>query len=235
MALTDEAIEQIRNLIRSGALPPGSRLPPENELAAQLGLSRNSMREAVKALEMVRVLDVRRGDGTYVTSLEPRLLLEGLGLAVDLLQDESVLSVVEVRRLLEPAATGLAAERITDEGLARLEERLREMDEAGSDAERQVAADAAFHLEVFAATRNQTLLSILDGLSSLTLRARIWRAVVEGDAITETLQQHRAIFSALAAHDRPLAEAAALMHVTTSENWLRNVMVDKSALVTSEQ
>jgi GntR family transcriptional repressor for pyruvate dehydrogenase complex len=235
MALTDEAIEQIRNLIRSGALPPGSRLPPENELAAQLGLSRNSMREAVKALEMVRVLDVRRGDGTYVTSLEPRLLLEGLGLAVDLLQDESVLSVVEVRRLLEPAATGLAAERITDEGLAGLEERLREMDEAGSDAERQVAADAAFHLEVFAATRNQTLLSILDGLSSLTLRARIWRAVVEADAITETLQQHRAIFSALAAHDRPLAEAAALMHVTTSENWLRNVMVDKSALVTSEQ
>jgi GntR family transcriptional regulator, transcriptional repressor for pyruvate dehydrogenase complex len=235
MALTDEAIEQIRNLIRSGALPPGSRLPPENELAAQLGLSRNSMREAVKALEMVRVLDVRRGDGTYVTSLEPHLLLEGLGLAVDLLQDESVLSVVEVRRLLEPAATGLAAERITDEGLARLEERLREMDEAGSDAERQVAADAAFHLEVFAATNNQTLLSILDGLSSLTLRARIWRAVVEADAITETLQQHRAIFSALAAHDRPLAEAAALMHVTTSENWLRNVMVDKSALVTSEQ
>jgi GntR family transcriptional regulator, transcriptional repressor for pyruvate dehydrogenase complex len=235
MALTDEAIEQIRNLIRSGALPPGSRLPPENELAAQLGLSRNSMREAVKALEMVRVLDVRRGDGTYVTSLEPRLLLEGLGLAVDLLQDESVLSVVEVRRLLEPAATGLAAERITDEGLARLEKRLRQMDEAGRDAERQVAADAAFHLEVFAATRNQTLLSILDGLSSLTLRARIWRAVVEADAITETLQQHRAIFSALAARDRPLAEAAALMHVTTSENWLRNVMVETSVRVTSEQ
>jgi GntR family transcriptional regulator, transcriptional repressor for pyruvate dehydrogenase complex len=235
MALTDEAIDQIRNLIRSGALPPGARLPPENELAAQLGLSRNSMREAVKSLEMVRVLDVRRGDGTYVTSLEPRLLLEGLGLAVDLLQDESILSVVEVRRLLEPAATGLAAERITDGGLARLEERLREMDEAGTDAERQVAADAAFHLEVFAATKNQTLLSVLDGLSSLTLRARIWRAVVEADAITETLHQHRAIFSALAARDRPLAEAAALLHVTTSENWLRSVMVEKPLAVTSEQ
>jgi GntR family transcriptional regulator, transcriptional repressor for pyruvate dehydrogenase complex len=224
MALTDEAIHQIRNLIRSGALPPGSRLPPENELAAQLGLSRNSMREAVKALEMVRVLDVRRGDGTYVTSLEPRLLLEGLGLAVDLLQDESVLSVVEVRRLLEPAATGLAAQRITDEGLARLEERLREMDEAGTDAERQVAADAAFHLEVFAATGNQTLLSVLDGLSSLTLRARIWRGVVEAGAIAKTLQQHEAIFSAIAARDRQLAEAAALIHVTTSETWLRGIV-----------
>jgi GntR family transcriptional repressor for pyruvate dehydrogenase complex len=225
MALTDAAIEQIRGLIRSGALPPGARLPPENELAAQLGLSRNSMREAVKALELVRVLDVRRGDGTYVTSLEPRLLLEGLGLAVELLQDESILGVVEVRRLLEPAATGLAAERITDDGLSVLEARLDEMEAAGTDAERQVAADAAFHLDVFAATGNQTLLSVLDGLSSLTLRARIWRAVVEADAIRETLHEHRTIFSALAARDRPLAQAAALIHVNTSEAWLRSVVV----------
>src|SRR5918995_1811755 len=161
MALTDEAIEQIRGLIQSGELPPGSRLPPENELAAQLGLSRNSMREAVKALVLVRVLDVRRGDGTYVTSLEPGLLLEGLGFAVDLLQDESILSVFEVRRLLEPPATGLAAERITGAQLAALEARLDEMDDAGNDVERQGGADAAFHHDVFAATGNQTLLSVL--------------------------------------------------------------------------
>jgi GntR family transcriptional repressor for pyruvate dehydrogenase complex len=184
------------------------------------------MREAVKALELVRVLDVRRGDGTYVTSLEPSLLLDGLGLAVDLLQDDSILGVVEVRRLLEPAATGLAAERITDDGLRALEARLREMEEAGTDAERLVAADAQFHLDVFGATNNQTLLSVLDGLSSLTLRARIWRAVVEADAMSETLHEHRAIFSALKARDRPLAEAAALIHVTTSETWLRNVVAD---------
>jgi GntR family transcriptional regulator, transcriptional repressor for pyruvate dehydrogenase complex len=224
MALTDEAIEQIRRLIRSGELPPGSRLPPEPELAAQLGLSRNSMREAVKALELVRVLDVRRGDGTYVTSLEPGLLLEGLGFAVDLLQDESILSVVEVRRLLEPPATGLAAERITDEQIASVRGRLEEMEAAGSDIERQVAADADFHLEIVAATGNQTLLSVLGGLSSRTLRARIWRGLVEADAISATLQQHRAILSALVARDRPLAEAAALIHVTSSENWLRNIV-----------
>src|SRR4051795_493063 len=105
MGLTDEAIEQIRGLIRSGALGPGSRLPPEHELAAQLGLSRNSMREAVKALELVRVLDVRRGDGTYVTSLEPRLLLQGFSSAIDLLQDDTLLEVVQIRQMLEPAAT----------------------------------------------------------------------------------------------------------------------------------
>src|SRR3569833_4701107 len=89
MALTDEAIQQIRDLIRSGELPPGSRLPPEQELAVQLGLSRNSMREAVKALELIRVLDVRRGDGTYVTSLTPSLLLDAMSFVVDIHQSDT--------------------------------------------------------------------------------------------------------------------------------------------------
>jgi GntR family transcriptional regulator, transcriptional repressor for pyruvate dehydrogenase complex len=224
MALTDEAIEQIREMIRAGALPPGSRLPPEQELAAQLGLSRNSMREAVKALEQVRVLDVRRGDGTYVTSLEPRLLLEGLGLAVDLLQDDSIFAVIEVRRLLEPPATGLAAERISDADLEILRGHLADMEAAGDDVERQVQADAAFHSAIFAATGNQALRSVLDGLSSRTLRARIWRGLIEADATRNTVREHLAIHDALTARDRPLAEAAALIHVNTSETWLRGVL-----------
>ena len=75
MALTDEAIAKLRAMIQSGELPPGARLPPENQLATQIGISRGGVREAVKVLESARVLDVRRGDGTYVTSLEPKLLL----------------------------------------------------------------------------------------------------------------------------------------------------------------
>ncbi|MFD0578489.1 FadR/GntR family transcriptional regulator [Dactylosporangium darangshiense] len=71
MALTDEAIAKIRSMIQSGELPPGSRLPSEPQLASQMGLSRSGVREAVKVLESARVLDVRRGDGTYVTSLAP--------------------------------------------------------------------------------------------------------------------------------------------------------------------
>jgi GntR family transcriptional repressor for pyruvate dehydrogenase complex len=224
MALTDRAIAQIQELIRSGQLPPGSRLPPETELAAQLGLSRNSMREAVKALELIRVLDVRRGDGTFVTSLEPHLLLDGLGFAIELVQDGSILQVLEVRRMLEPLATGLAAERINDTALRELDVHLNEMDAAGDDSERQIHFDAAFHTIIYTATGNETLLSILDGLSSRTLRARIWRGVIEAGATYETLREHQAIHRALAAHDRPLAEAAALMHVSTSEQWLRGIL-----------
>ena len=109
MAVTDEAILRIKEMILAGELAPGDRLPPEKELSERLGLSRSSLREAVKALEVIRVLDVRRGDGTYVTSLEPRLLLEAMSFVVDLHDDQSVLEIFAVRRILEPAASALAA------------------------------------------------------------------------------------------------------------------------------
>src|SRR3954464_1379895 len=104
MAVTDEAIQRIREMITSGDLGPGDRLPPEKELSERLGLSRNSLREAVKGLELIKVLDVRQGDGTYVTSLEPHLLLEAMSFVVDLHQDHSVVEIFEVRRVLEPHA-----------------------------------------------------------------------------------------------------------------------------------
>jgi GntR family transcriptional repressor for pyruvate dehydrogenase complex len=224
MAVTDRAIASIQDLIRSGSLPPGSRLPPENELASQLGIGRSSIREAVKALELIHVLDVRHGDGTYVTSLEPHLLLEGVGFAIDLVQDDSILQVVEVRRLFEPVATGLAAKRIDAAALQRLAGHVDGMEQAGDDQEQLIHHDHAFHSTVFAATGNPTLMSILDGLSSRTLRARIWRGLIEGAASEQTIREHRSIHQALAAHDRPLAEATALIHVNTSEQWLRGML-----------
>jgi GntR family transcriptional repressor for pyruvate dehydrogenase complex len=222
--VTDRAIARIQELILAGELKPGARLPPENELAAQLGVGRSSIREAVKALALIRVVDVRQGDGTYVTSLEPHLLLEGVGFAVDLVQDDSILEVVEVRRLFEPVATGLAAERIDDEALARLESHVEGMEQANGDQEQLLRCDQLFHATVFEATGNPTLMSILQGLSSRTVRARIWRGVIVGEAAAQTTREHRAIHQALARHDRPLAEAAALLHVSTSEQWLREML-----------
>jgi GntR family transcriptional regulator, transcriptional repressor for pyruvate dehydrogenase complex len=227
LSVTDRAIASIQDLIRSGALPAGSRLPPEPELAAQFGIGRSSIREAVKALELTRVLDVRHGDGTYVTSLEPHLLLEGVGFAIELVQDDSVLEVVEVRRLFEPAATGLASMRIDNITLDQLAGCVEGMEQAGNNQEQLIHYDHAFHSAVFAATGNRTLMSILDGLSSRTLRARTWRGVIEGDASQQTIREHRAIYQALVARDRPLAEAAALMHVNTSESWLRGVLAGR--------
>src|SRR3954452_9057538 len=120
--LTEAAIQEIRAMIASGRLSPGSRLPSESELATELGAAGDTVREAVRALVTARVLDVRRGDGTYVTSLRPELLLAGIGAAADLMQDDFTLELLEVRRLLEPAATAIAARRITAETLDELAE-----------------------------------------------------------------------------------------------------------------
>jgi len=221
MALTDEAITKLRNMIQSGELPPGSRLPSENQLTVQMGLSRSGVREAVKILQSARVLEVRRGDGTFVTSLAPGLLLEGVGFAVELLQGETLLEVMEVRRLLEPAATSVAALRITDDQLAELALVLQQMQERADDADGLMQADIAFHRLVTSSTGNETLVSLLDGLSGRTVRARVWRGIVEGNVTQTTIDEHRAIYDALAARDPALAGAAALVHVNTSESWLR--------------
>jgi GntR family transcriptional repressor for pyruvate dehydrogenase complex len=223
VALTDEAIAKIKELIRSGELRPGARLPPEQQLGDDLGISRGPLREAIKALEMARVIDVRQGAGTYVTSLAPKLLLEGFAFAVELLQDDNLLDVMETRRLLEPAATALAASRISDAQLDELRE-LLDLMRVAVDDEKLVHYDAAFHRIVAAATGNETLTSVLEGLSSRTLRARVWRGMIEGNVSGKTVAEHEAIYQALRSRDQPLAFATAHMHVNTSEAWLRTVL-----------
>ncbi len=221
MSLTEQAIERIRQLIKDGTLPPGARLPPEQELAAELGLSRNLLREAVRSLVTTRVLQVRRGDGTYVTSLSPELLLEGVGLAVDMMRGDDLLEITEVRRLFEPVATGLAATRITGDQLARVESHLNAMIAAQDDVEALNHHDDAFHRVVFEATGNKSLSALLGGISGRTLRSRVWRGLAEENAAGRTVAEHAAIYRALAAGDAPLAQAAALIHVSTTETWLR--------------
>jgi GntR family transcriptional repressor for pyruvate dehydrogenase complex len=221
--LTEAAIQQVRQLIVTGELVPGQRLPPEAELAESLGTSRSTVREAVRALVTARVLDVRRGDGTFVTSLRPELLLAGIGAAADLLQGDFTLELIEVRRILEPAATRMAATRISDAALAELDVCLHQMSAARSNEE-LVQFDEAFHQLVATTTGNATLASMLTGVSSRTTRGRAWRGIVEAGATERTISEHAAILSALRARDPQLAEAAALLHVSTTEAWFRSVL-----------
>lgn len=221
MAVTDEAIQKIKAMIVSGELAPGDRLPPEKELAERLGLSRNSMREAVKALEVIRVLDVRRGDGTYVTSLEPRLLLEAISFVVDMHDDDSLLELFAVRRMLESQATGLAAGNASAEQAQVLINEVASV-EPGISIDDLVAHDMRFHREIVQLTGNAYLASLIESLNSHTIRARVWRGLTEQNAIDRTLSEHRAIAEAIAAHDSALATSLATAHVAGVERWLRH-------------
>jgi GntR family transcriptional repressor for pyruvate dehydrogenase complex len=173
------------------------------------------------------VLDVRRGDGTYVTSLRPEQLLDGIGAAAELMAEGFSLELVQVRRILEPAATALAALRIDEDTLIDLEMLLNRMRSAESQ-EVLVQADSDFHAVVAVASGNSTLASMLGGVSTRTMRSRIWRGVIEEDAKTQTIAQHAEILRALRERDPTLGEAAALVHVATTEASLRR-MIDTSS------
>jgi DNA-binding FadR family transcriptional regulator len=223
MAVTDEAIEKIKGMIVSGALRPGDRLPKESELAARLGLSRNSLREAVRALSLIRILDVRQGDGTYVTSLDPQLLLEAMSFVVDFHRDDTVLEFLAVRRILEPAATAMAAARISERQLDELAEQLDGLGTSPS-VEELVACDLEFHRAIVRTSGNSVLCSLLDGLSGPTTRARIWRGLTQQDAVGRTLYEHRAILTALRDRDAEAARSWATVHIASVEQWLRSAL-----------
>ncbi|PQZ50940.1 MULTISPECIES: FadR/GntR family transcriptional regulator [unclassified Microbacterium] len=226
MAVIDEAVDKIRNLIIDGHLHPGDRLPQEGQLAETLGISRNSLREAIRVLEQMRVLTVRHGSGTYVTSLEPAQLLEGISFAVEMMRDDTVRQVLEVRELLEPAAVRLAVQRMTPAKLADIRAAYERNSEQ-TEIEDLVRTDLEFHAAIVRAADNESLNSILEGLSSLTVRMRIWGGIVSDDAVHLTVDFHRQILEAIEAGDAHLAEATALLHVTAARQWLDAYLVER--------
>ncbi|XKK60679.1 FadR family transcriptional regulator [Streptomyces sp. ARC32] len=223
MPVTDEAIEKIKAMIVDGELRPGERLPKEAVLAERLGLSRNSLREAVKALSLIQVLDVRQGDGTYVTSLEPALLLDALGFVVDFHQDDTVLDFLGVRRILEPSAAALAARTMSYDEIAALEDVLDRLPQEPS-LEELITNDLEFHRSIAAGSGNPVLCSLIEGISGPTARARVWRGLTEEGAVRRTRDQHRAICTAIAGRDPELARSTMTVHVAGVEQWLRTTL-----------
>jgi GntR family transcriptional repressor for pyruvate dehydrogenase complex len=223
VAVTDEAIEKIKAMIVDGTLKAGDRLPKEADLAAELGLSRSSLREAVRALSLMNILDVRQGDGTYVTSLEPTLLLEALSFIVDFHRDATVLELLAVRRILEPAATAMATERATD---AELEELGKLLDSLGPDpsADELVANDLEFHRRIVACSGNSVLSSLVETMSAPTTRARVWRGLTQAGAWERTLAEHRAILHAMVLRDAEAARSWSTVHIASVEQWLAEVL-----------
>jgi GntR family transcriptional repressor for pyruvate dehydrogenase complex len=217
---TDQAIARIKELISSGEFTAGSRLPAERELTQRFGVSRSSLREATRALALVGVLESRVGDGTYVTTLDPEMLMTGIGFVSDLVSVGSLIEIHQIRRLLEPEATRLATPRLTDDDFELLRECLERMQHA-FEAPAFIEADAAFHKVILDACGNATLASLVGNLSSGMMRTRLWHSLIARGATEATLESHVVIYDALVARDPGRAAAADVMHLAAAEDWLR--------------
>ncbi len=221
---TDVVIQGIKDMLTRGDLRAGSRLPVEKELAAQLGVSRGSLREGVRALATLGVLETRQGDGTYVTALDPRTLLVPLGFLADLQQPAHAADLLAVRRVLEAESVSLAASRLTEEELEHLDGVLRGVDgiledEPDMDLEAFIEADAEFHRVIARASGNPPLAAIIETLVGRTFRARLWRAISHRGSVRETQAEHRAILEELVRRDPERARLRMSVHLLGVEEF----------------
>ncbi|MDH6578505.1 FadR/GntR family transcriptional regulator [Kitasatospora sp. MAP5-34] len=198
--LSDQVIGQLRTQITSGEWPVGSRIPTETALVEQLGVARNTVREAVRALAHNGLLDIRQGSGTYVLATS-----ELAGVMHRRFADADQEQVAELRAMLESSAAGLASARRTDRDLELLETALDRRERAWSagDPEDFVQADAAFHQAVVAAAHNDVISAVYADLGEV-LRANL-RHDVGPELIAEKYLGHDGILDAIRAGDAPRA------------------------------
>jgi GntR family transcriptional repressor for pyruvate dehydrogenase complex len=213
--LWKQIADQLLAMLRERRLGPGDKLPPERELAAMMQVSRPSLREALRALTMMNVLEVRQGAGTFVTSLETELLVEPLDFVVSL-DDSSLIALFEARRIVELGIVGLAAQRITEEELAELEAGLSRSRETVDDPAAFLQADVDLHKIITRAARNPIMSRVIDSISRLLLLSRSRTVEVPGIR-AQTIQDHRAIVAALKRRDAEAAKEAMLQHLNNVE------------------
>ncbi|MEU5164544.1 FadR/GntR family transcriptional regulator [Streptomyces sp. NPDC020875] len=214
--LTDQVIAQLRNQITSGEWPVGSRIPTEPELVEELGVARNTVREAVRALAHNGLLDIRQGSGTYVVATS-----ELAGVMRRRFADSTPRHVAEVRSALESTAARLAAERRTERDLAQLDTLLERREEAwrAGDAGRFVAADLTFHLAVVAAAHNDVLGELYADLGDV-VRDRL-ADHVGPELRPERHMDHAALVAAIRAGDGDAAAAEAASYHLSCPNGRR--------------
>ena len=225
--LAAEIARRLVDYLLSGGVEPGERMPSERQLAQAFGVGRSAMREALKALTLLGLVEVRHGDGTYLKKADSALLPQVIEWGL-LLGEQRTMDLVEARQKIEVIIAGLAAARRTDEDVAALGRHLRRMEQfaaPGADPAGFVDADVAFHLRLAQAAGNTALRDVLSGIQAL-LRAWISRVIAAGDNSDVSYREHVPIFQAVEQGDAPAAEAAMAAHMASAAHRLRQALVE---------
>lgn len=217
--VAEDIVAQLLSMIREKQLRSGDKLPPERELAALMDVSRPSLREALRTLSVMGVIELRHGSGIYVTALEPARLVAHLDFVFSL-DDSTYLQLFETRKVLEPPICALAAQRITAEEIAQLEECLSRSRSGLSDYAAYLQADLDLHEIIVTAARNPLLQRFMSSLRSLGKASRERTATLPGIA-EQTIQDHQNIIEALRTHQPDVAQQAMLTHLEHVEQSLK--------------
>ena len=220
--LTSSVFEQLLSYVVRGSWKPGDRVPPERELCQQLGIARTSLREALKAMELVGMLDSRVGDGTFVCPrsefLSRPLLWAFTGTDHDELQE-----IMEARTIIEENLAGLAARRGTGEQIDKINEAVQMMRDSIARGDSILDADMAFHLAVSAAAQNGVLTNAVHLLRNL-MRQWIYYKLMIPDIPEIVLKRHVAIYRAIAARKANAARNAMRFHLEETGELVNRVV-----------
>jgi GntR family transcriptional regulator, transcriptional repressor for pyruvate dehydrogenase complex len=217
--LPDRIAARLISLISERHLKPGDRLPSERELAAAMHVSRASLREALRGLAMVNVVEIRQGSGTYVTSLEPKLLVEHLDF-VFALNDATFAESLEARQMLEPQLAAAAARNATDEELAQLRVWLERAASGVDDPDEFLKADLALHELITQAAHNGIMARFMNSLTRLGMASRTRTSHLPG-VRRSSLEEHTRIVAALLRRDAEEAAEAMRCHLEIVHTSLR--------------
>lgn len=217
-------VSQIEGLLERGDIKPGDQLPPERQLAEQLQVSRASVREALRSLELLGIVETRAGGGTFVRQAQPDDLAKPLTSFIA--RGHSLKDVIDVRGLIEPAVAERAASSIGSEELAELRAILAAQERKVAAGEPYVDEDTRFHEIIGAAARNELLVTVL-GVIWDVLRASREEWLQTEKRAHESLEAHRRILAALERHDGLAARAAAAEHIrAVGEGILRLISTE---------
>jgi GntR family transcriptional repressor for pyruvate dehydrogenase complex len=212
----EEIVRQIKTMIAEGRLKSGDQLPPERDLAEKFVVSRTSVREALRALESLRLVEIRPGEGTFVREVSVESLIEPLALVM-LSQREAISELFEARGMLEPAIAGLAAVRATPEEVSEMERILEEQAKEIAAGRTGLAQDAQFHAAMGAAAHNRAITRIAHAVMDLLTQSREESLNTPGRP-TRSHEDHRRILDAIIRRDEAGARQAMLDHLEAVEH-----------------
>jgi GntR family transcriptional repressor for pyruvate dehydrogenase complex len=220
---TVQITRRLLDYLLSGEVTPGQKIPSERQLAEALAVGRGALREAIKSLSLLGLLEQRIGDGTYLSRSSSDLLPQVIEWGM-LLGEKRLDDLLEARYHLEVLLSGWAADRRTEEQLARLRELVAQMEAAGSDdLDGYVRADIAFHLQVAACSGNTVLADVLTNIQSL-LQAWASRVIHTAGETQTSLAMHRPILAAIEDGDPDAARQAMTAHMARAVHRLRESM-----------
>ena len=210
-SVAEQVAQRILGLVKAGSLKPGDQLPPERDLAASLQVSRPSVREAIRGLTILGVIRTRQGGGAYVSELDADVLLEPLHFFISL-EERNIRELYDARMLIESDVARRAAENISDEDLARLEELLKLQASVLENPSGFRESDSAFHDIIWRGCGNAFLTRIGKSLNVIGLEFRRMASETAG-VLAQSHKDHRRILDALKARDPASAAEAASAHM----------------------